>query len=65
MAAKALSAALPARGWPTVGGGARPSNKELKLTKPGMIGASQLNSSVRRLIVGNSCSRPSNTRCSG
>jgi hypothetical protein len=26
---------------------AEPSNKELKLTKPGEIGASQLNSSVR------------------
>ena len=25
-----------------------PPNKELKLTKPGTIGASQLNSSVRR-----------------
>jgi len=30
-----------------------PSNKELKLTKPGQIGASQLNSSVRRTPGGN------------
>jgi hypothetical protein len=28
-----------------------PSNKELKLTKPGTIGASQLNSSVRRTVL--------------
>jgi hypothetical protein len=35
-----------------VGSGARPSNKELKLTKPGTIGASQLNSSVRRTSRG-------------
>jgi hypothetical protein len=27
-------------------------NKELKLTKPGTIGASQLNSSVVRTVVG-------------
>jgi len=27
-----------------------PANKELKLTKPGTIGASQLNSSVRQTI---------------
>jgi hypothetical protein len=27
------------------------ANKELKLTKPSMIGASQLNSSVRRTVV--------------
>jgi len=27
-------------------------NKELKLTKPGTIGASQLNSSVRHLLEG-------------
>jgi len=29
-----------------------PSNKELKLTKPGLIGASQLNSSVMRTLRG-------------
>jgi hypothetical protein len=29
---------------------AEPQNKELKLTKPGTIGASQLNSSVLRTI---------------
>jgi hypothetical protein len=33
-------------------GATRPSNKELKLTKPGTIGASQLNSSVGRTSVG-------------
>jgi len=30
----------------------RPPNKELKLTKPGTIGASQLNSSVVRTVGG-------------
>ena len=34
----------------TFGRSTRPPNKELKLTKPGAIGASQLNSSVRRLV---------------
>jgi hypothetical protein len=29
-----------------------PQNKELKLTKPGTIGASQLNSSVLRTVAG-------------
>ena len=33
-----------------VRGSTAPHNKELKLTKPCTIGASQLNSSVRRLI---------------
>jgi len=33
-----------------LGGATRPPNKELKLTKPCTIGASQLNSSVRRTM---------------
>jgi hypothetical protein len=39
----------------SVRGAAAPQNKELKLTKPGQNGASQLNSSVRRTKWDRAC----------
>jgi hypothetical protein len=49
------TAEQPSEAWlgrPTMGRATRPPNKELKLTKPCTIGASQLNSSVRPLFAG-------------